>query len=259
MRIAIVGYTGFVGSNLRRNIQTEWLFNSANISSIRGQHFDVLINAGVSSLKWKANKEPEVDREHIAALWDDLSTVKVDKFVQMSTLDVLPAGGPRYEDETPVQSLLEPYGKHRLELEHWVEETFDNHMIVRFPHLVGRGLKKNFFFDLIHNRTLDMVDHRDIFQFYHLDHLWRDLKHFSDLSAKLVHISTEPITAGKLAKVCFDLNFENVCDRDPRVYDLRTRWDYRSSKVSGYMYNKAEVISDLVALRDLLREQDPPS
>lgn len=250
MRIAIVGYTGFVGSNLAAAISTPHLYNSANIAEIRGQQFDLLINAGVSSLRWKANQEPQQDREGIARLWDNVRTVQAGKLLHISTMDVLSGVGPQYEDSPIDESRLLPYGLHRRELERWVAEQFPNHLIVRFPHLYGRGLKKNFLWDLMHDNALHLTDDRDVFQFYHLDNLWRDLTHFLSQDANLVHVSVAPLTAREVARECFDLDFQNTCQREPRNYDLRSRLSHRNSAESGYMYTRDEAVA---AIRDFVR------
>ncbi len=249
MRIALVGHTGFVGSTLLRSLPSASCYNSANIAEIRGQHFDLLINTGVSSLRWKANKEPAADREAIVRLWDHLQTITTDKFLQISTMDVLSGTGPQYEDSPIDTAQLLPYGLHRLELERWVAEQFPQHLIVRFPHLYGRGLKKNFLWDLMHDNVLELTDERDVFQFYNLDYLWRDLSHFNALDERLVHVSVAPLTAAEVARECFDREFSNRCQREPRNYDLRTRQDYRGSRASGYMYARDEVVADVRAFR----------
>ena len=43
---------------------------------------------------------------------------------------------------------LPAYGRNRLQLERWVREDFPDALIVRLPALYGKGLKKNFLYDL---------------------------------------------------------------------------------------------------------------
>ncbi len=88
MASALIGYTGFVGSNLLRARSFDDLYNSSNIGNIVGKHYDLLVCAGVPAVKWKANKEPDRDREQIAALIDPLSKVTADRFILISTIDV---------------------------------------------------------------------------------------------------------------------------------------------------------------------------
>jgi hypothetical protein len=58
---ALVGYTGFVGSNFMQQHSFTSLFNSKNINEIADQQFNLLVCAGVSAVKWLANQEPEND------------------------------------------------------------------------------------------------------------------------------------------------------------------------------------------------------
>ena len=69
MSSALVGHTGLVGSNLARQRGFDDLYRSTNIGEIRGRHFELVVNSGVSAVKWRANQEPDADREAILSLW----------------------------------------------------------------------------------------------------------------------------------------------------------------------------------------------
>ena len=62
MRAALIGHSGFVGSNLARQTRFDSTYNSSNIESIAGQEFDLLVCAGVRAEKWIANANPDADR-----------------------------------------------------------------------------------------------------------------------------------------------------------------------------------------------------
>jgi hypothetical protein len=240
MTTALVGYTGLVGSNLARQRHFDERYNSANIAEIRGRRFSLLVNSGVSAVKWKANEEPEADREAILGLWRDLETVEADLFVQISTLDVLP-GGTGYEDTPIDEERLEPYGRNRRELERLVEERFPRRLVVRLPHIFGPGLKKGFVYDLIHSNALHLTDHRDVFQPYDLGWLWTDIEGFLD--ADVINLATEPISAGAIARSVFGMEFANETGRAPRVYDMRTRH-------GEYLYPRPQVLDALRRFRE---------
>jgi nucleoside-diphosphate-sugar epimerase len=239
MTTALVGYTGLVGSNLARQRPFDERYNRANIAEIRGRRFSLLVNSGVSAVKWKANEEPERDREAILALWRDLDTVEADVFVQISTLDVMPRGTV-YEDTPIDEARLEPYGRNRLELERLVSERFPRRLVVRLPHVFGPGLKKGFVFDLIHSSALHLTDRRDVFQPYDLGWLSRDVERF--LGSELVNLATEPVSAAELAREVFGVEFTNETEREPRVYDMRTR-------NGEYLYRRDEVLDALRRFR----------
>jgi nucleoside-diphosphate-sugar epimerase len=239
MTTALVGHTGLVGSNLALQRPFDERYNRANIAAIRGRRFSLLVNSGVSAVKWKANAEPEADRAAILALWRDLETVEADVFVQISTLDVMPRGTV-YEDTPIDESRLEPYGRNRLELERLVASRFPRRLVVRLPHVFGPGLKKGFVYDLVHENALQLTDRRDVFQPYDLAWLWGDVERFLD--AEVVNLATEPISAAELARDVFDVEFTNETEREPRVYDMRTRR-------GEYLYRRPDVVDALRRFR----------
>ena len=59
--ISLVGYTGFVGSNLAESCKFDGLYNSKNIEQAFGTNPYVLFYSGVPAQKFIANKFPEED------------------------------------------------------------------------------------------------------------------------------------------------------------------------------------------------------
>lgn len=148
-RSCLVGHTGFVGGALLRQTRFDDCFNSANVRNIRGQSFGTLVCAAAPGSMLTANKAPDLDREQVHALIDRLSNVSAERFILISSIAVLDdfAGGD-VEATTRFQTDL-AYGRHRRELEEFVEDNFEQSLIVRLPALFGRGLRKNFIFDLL--------------------------------------------------------------------------------------------------------------
>ncbi|UAB77640.1 hypothetical protein INR77_12720 [Erythrobacter sp. SCSIO 43205] len=145
----LIGATGFVGGALLRQTDFDAQFNSRTINEIEGQSFDTLVCAAAPGSMIEANTAPERDRAQIQSLINHLSKVDAKRFVLISSIAVLAdfAGG---DDETTnkfQESLA--YGHHRRELEAFIEEHFENYLIVRLPALFGKGLRKNFIFDLM--------------------------------------------------------------------------------------------------------------
>ena len=145
MTKALIGYTGFVGSNLLNQQTFDDCYNSSNISQIQNKNYEQVFCAGVSAKKWIANRDPVNDRENIQSLIEHLKTIKVKKFILISTVDVYPS--PINVDENSAITLDEcqPYGKHRLELESFISNEFDS-IIIRLPGLFGTGLRKKYYF-----------------------------------------------------------------------------------------------------------------
>jgi len=146
---ALIGHTGFVGSILARLTPFRAGYNSANIADSAGQSFDTVVCAAAPGSMLEANTAPEQDRAKIHTLIDQLSAIKTDRFILISSIAVLAdfAGGDD-EGTSAFQTEL-AYGRHRRELEAFVEDRFANHLIVRLPALFGEGLRKNFIFDLM--------------------------------------------------------------------------------------------------------------
>ncbi len=145
----LIGATGFVGSALLRQTDFDARFNSRNVSEIEGQTFGTLVCAAAPGSMFEANTASERDKAQIQGLIERLSKVHADRFVLISSIAVLAdfAG----QDDESTQDFQEKlaYGRHRRELEAFVEQHFAERLIVRLPALFGQGLRKNFIFDLM--------------------------------------------------------------------------------------------------------------
>jgi len=85
---ALVGFSGFVGSTLRKQAEFSSLYRSTNIQDIKNKKFDVVFCAGAPAQKWLANRDPKNDLKNISALIECLKTVRCNQFVLISTVDV---------------------------------------------------------------------------------------------------------------------------------------------------------------------------
>jgi len=255
MSKAIIGYSGFVGRNLMNQFTFDGLYNSKNISEIRGKEFDLLICAGVSAVKWKANKYPEEDLNSINILIENIKNVKTKKFILISTIDVYKNPVLDVNEDTFIESeQLEPYGKNRFYFEQFIRQNFNDSLIVRLPGLFGEGLKKNFIFDMINNNCLDFTDKDSFFQFYCLELLWRDIERALENNFNLVNFSTEPIRCEELARECFNMEFRNKTEKAPAFYNMKSKYAHLYNGDNGYLYNKVEVISQLKEYLQTLKE-----
>lgn len=219
---ALIGHTGFVGGNLVRAGRYEALFNSSNSETMRGGHFKEVVCAGISAVKWKANKEPETDRAAIHILIENLKHVTADRFVLLSTIDVYqPPVGVTERD--PAASEGAPYGVHRAAFERFIAKTFTNHLIIRLPALYGRGLKKNAIFDLRYDNMVDAIDPRGSFQWYDVRRLECDIAAITDANLTLVNIAPEPVTIATIAERFFPGKLREADPNKSAVsYDMQT-------------------------------------
>ena len=147
--IALVGYTGFVGSNLHEAGKFDKVYNSKNIQKAYGTNPDLLVYAGLRAEKYLANNDPEKDLEQIRIAEDNISRINPKKLVLISTIDVFKK--PSGVDEKSVIDTdgLHAYGYNRYLLECWVREHYPDALIVRLPGLFGKNIKKNFIYDFI--------------------------------------------------------------------------------------------------------------
>jgi dTDP-4-dehydrorhamnose reductase len=130
------------------------------------------------------------------------------------------------EEQSPIfTDQLAPYGKHRFQLEEFTWNHFPNHAIIRLPGLIGKGLKKNFIFDMLHNpNAIPLTHDKSRYQFYSLDTLWEDIQRVLTNKIKLVNFATPPLSVQKIAKECFGTKLSNQSSQPPAVYDVRTRF-----------------------------------
>src|SRR3990167_477878 len=156
-KIALIGYTGFVGGNLAKQIKFDDGYNSQNIEDIKGKEYYLIISAGTPSLRFKANQNPKEDLQNIKKLLNSLKDVKTKHFILISTIDVYLNTNKVDEDEKIVPSNLLPYGLHRYKMELFIRKNFPKYTIIRCPQLWGLVLKKNFVYDLIYDNALDFT------------------------------------------------------------------------------------------------------
>ena len=148
--ISLVGYTGFVGSNILAGGHIDSVYNSSNIKDAYGTCPDLLIYAGMRAEKFLANNDPDRDLELARGAYDNIISIAPKKLVLISTIDVY--GDPVGADETTKidPSSASAYGRNRYCLEQWVRRSIDDALIIRLPGLFGMNIKKNFIYDLIH-------------------------------------------------------------------------------------------------------------
>jgi nucleoside-diphosphate-sugar epimerase len=248
---ALIGHTGFVGSNLIQFGRYDALFNSKNSGDLREERFDEVVCAGVSAVKWMANKEPEADWRGIASLIENLKHVKAKRFVLISTVDVY----QKPIDVTEADLADDDgaaYGVHRAKLEHFVASTFENCLILRLPALFGRGLKKNAIFDLRHNNMVEAIDPRACFQWYDVRRLEKDMATISRAKISLMNIAAEPIPMAEIGERFFPGKLRKPDPSKPAArYDMKTRYANSLDGAGSYHFSRADVIE---SIGDYLRE-----
>ena len=146
---ALLGYTGFVGSNLAVSAKFDGLYNSKNVKDAFGTNPDVLYYSGVPAAKFIANKFPDMDMAIMRGAVENMRKINPKKLVLISTVDVYKDPNGKDEDSIMDTDGQEAYGKNRLWLEQQVKQICPDYHIVRLPGLYGKNIKKNFIYDFI--------------------------------------------------------------------------------------------------------------
>ena len=240
---ALIGHTGFVGSNLVRQQPFDLLYNSTSIGEIDGRHFSDVVCAGVSAVKWWANQNPAEDLARIEGLIGHLSTIGADNFTLISTVDVYGAPIGVSEADQPVLDGLHAYGSNRAMLERWVSDRFANHQIVRLPALFGPGLKKNAIYDLMHDNRLEVINGASVFQWYPLDRLTADLELVRTRHLGVVNLATEPLAMEEIRSRFFPRSAIGGQAAAVARYDMQTIHDAEFGGMDGYILDREGVLS----------------
>jgi hypothetical protein len=252
MKRALIGYSGFVGGNLRSQMTFEEEYNSLNIDQIAGKSFDLVVCAGAKAEKWKANKDPEGDLQHIEFLIKHLASIEAKRFILISTVDVYSHPIQVDEDFQADENHPEAYGRHRARLERFVRERFSS-LIIRLPGLFGSGLKKNIIYDFLHNNDIQRIHPESLFQFYALHHLAADIDIAQSHSINLLNLATEPTSVLEISRFAFQKEFQNIPPGKPVRYDMRTRHAGLFGGSTGYAYSKERVLAELKEFVELQR------
>lgn len=241
MTSALIGHTGFVGSNLRQMVPFDVLANSSNVDELRGRSFALVVCAGARAEKWKANRDPAADLAGIERLSSVLREVRADRFVLVSTVDVFEAAA--LVDESAPADALHAYGRHRRMLEELCEDRFGA-QVLRLPGLFGPGLKKNAVYDLLHDNQVEKIHPASTYQFYDVRALWDDAEKAHRAGIRLLHLSTEPLSMGEIAARCFGRELSTPAGA-PARYDLRSRHAELWGGRGGYLRSREEILRGL--------------
>ena len=115
MVTALVGYTGFVGSNIyaagKESIRA--VYNSHNIENAYGINPDLLIYSGMRAEKYLANANSEADMELVEQAQQNIERIAPKKLVLISTIDVLKEPNGKNEEAEIHTEGLQAYGLNR--------------------------------------------------------------------------------------------------------------------------------------------------
>jgi hypothetical protein len=253
---ALIGHTGFVGSNLAAAHDFTDRYNSRNIGRIAGRSYDLVVSAFGRADSHRINSHGADDLAEIDAFIALLAGVKATKLVVISTVCVYP-GGTSPDETTPLRpDGLTPYGANRLHMEQKLAERFDT-LVLRLPQLYGRGLKKGIVYDLLNSYRVEFIRPDGLFQYYDLRRLWADTQVALDAGLEALNVATPALTSAQVAAECFgiDISGQVVSGESPfaQMYtrDMRTIHADLFGGPPGYLMDGA---AELAALRSFVEE-----
>lgn len=244
----LVGSTGFVGSHLARAHPFAIKVHRPDVSNLVGLRADLLVCAGLPAEKWRANQNRAADWENMAALAQILATVRADRAVLISTVDVYqPAVGVTENDLAHLNG-AGAYGAHRAWFEEFFRSRFPESLIVRLPGLFAPDLRKNLVHDLLHGRAsqFERVNPTSTFQFFNVTHTWSIVERAWANKITLLNVSSEPVTAQAVADL---FGVRLVSDMDAVRYDMRSIHAGTFGGKDGYLYPAKSILNDIDALR----------
>jgi hypothetical protein len=236
MQSALIGATGFVGQNLRRDQDFTELYDSRTIVKSAGKSFDLVVCAAAPGSMVAANRAPERDAATIDQIITHLSNLTAERVILISTIATLKNFGHGQDEGTEAFETETAYGRNRRRLEAFCEAHFDDHLVLRLPALFGHGLRKNMLFDLM-NPVPSMLtdDRRDQISGALTGDVWGalDAMYHRDGDTSMWHLDRTTLDASPMrARIGAEIEasgFEALRFTNPastfQFFDLSLLWD----------------------------------
>jgi hydroxypyruvate isomerase len=253
---ALIGWTGLIGQELLLQLNdTVDIYNSSNIEEIKNKSYNKIYFCGLPAEKWLINKNPENDLQNLERIKDILITVKCQKIILISTIDVLDCSIP--QDEDGIHYSTHPYGIHRRMMEKWTMDVYaknteDSYYIIRLPGLFGKGLKKNIIYDLIFEKQIENICLDSEFQWYNISNILADINHAIENDIRLIHLFSEPVSVKDIIQLYFPQSMSKCIGKNVIKYNLQTKYGK-----NNYWKTKNDIILDIgkyVAYEKKLKE-----
>lgn len=257
MRTALIGHTGFVGSNLLDAYTFDDVYNTSNINDIVGREYDLVVSAGNRADSFRINQNGPADRAEIDQLVDTVLGATIGKLVLISTVCVYPEGGAPDENTPLSEHGLTPYGQNRLHQERRFSDAVDT-LIMRLPQLYGARLKKGVVYDLANDYRVEHIRPQTEFQHYDVRLLWNDIERALEGGYSSFNLATPPLTNAELAQEVFGRDISSQVPAEPespfaRMYTRNMTTIHGSS--DGYLLTRDEEIASLRAFVNELRDE----
>ena len=229
---ALIGYTGFIGSNLLKDkkFSFSFKFNSKNIEKIKNKIFNNVVCAATYSKIWVANKNPKKDKKNIFKLINNLKKIKVNNFILISTIEVFGKNNNKNENNKIILNKYNSaYCNNRIYLENFVKRKFRNYLIIRLPIVYGQNFVKNCIFDLLNNNEIEKLNGDDVVQIFNVDNLKKYIQLAIKKKIKVVNVCPKPIKLYEISQKIFNKKLEKKIH--PRIMNMKTiHKDFKISK-----------------------------
>jgi len=133
-KICVLGYNGFIGSNVLEVLKQNFSVNESD-------KYDFLVNCAGFSKMYEGNKNPDKMRNVEDSILEKINGISFDKIIHLSTI---------YIEVYP----QDVYSRIKVEMEDKILSKYENATVLRLGGVLGKGLKKNVVFDLITNGPL---------------------------------------------------------------------------------------------------------
>lgn len=238
MRVAVLGYKGFVGSAIYRHFAASGKHDVIgigrdNYTSLVGQHFDVFINANGNSKKLLAAKDPKLDFEmNVQATLNTLLDFKIDKYIHLSSVDVYndvsnPANN--HEEVVIQPEKLSNYGFDKYLGELAVKKYAPKWIILRAGGMIGEGLRKNPIYDMLYLKKL-FVHPQSQFQFINTAEVAKIIEKLMGCSNEIFNVCGKGTLILAEAAKQFSINLQEH-GTDIYHYEVSTKKLEKSIKV----------------------------
>lgn len=244
----LVGSTGFVGCHLARKHEFELAVHRSDVASITGLSTDLLVCAGLPAAKWRANQHPAEDWANMALLTQVLASVRAERGVLISTIDVYQPAVGVDETNAPQFNGAGAYGSHRAWFEAFFQSHFPDALVLRLPALYASDVRKNLVHDLLHEKydQLALVNPSSTFQFFDATKTWTMIEGAWAAGITLLNITSEPVSAQAVANL-FGVSLNGKSP--PIDYDMRSVHAQSFDGVGGYLFTAEAVLDGISSLR----------
>lgn len=244
----LVGSTGFVGGHLAVMQEFETKVHRSDIASIVGKNTDLLVCAGLPAEKWRANRHPAADWKNMATLAQVLASVRTERAVLISTIDVYQPAIGVFETDLAQFDGAEAYGSHRAWFEAFFRSNFPGALVLRLPALYASDVRKNLVHDLLHDKSdqIALMNPSSTFQFFDVTKTWTMIERAWDAGITLLNVTSEPVSARAVAAL-FGVRLD--AHSPPIHYDMRSIYAQTLGGRSGYLFGSESVLKGISSLR----------